>query len=124
MVVAKASGRYIRISPQKTRLVIDLIKGKRVSEALTILRFSKKRAAKEIEQVLLSAIANAEQKLENVDVDNLVVSRAYVDQGPTMKRYRFRAMGRVYRILKRMSHITVELSELVPATVAKGKSKE
>jgi large subunit ribosomal protein L22 len=124
MVMSKASGRYIRISPSKTRLVINQIKGKRVADAFTILRFNRKRAASEIEQVLMSAVANAEQKVKDVDVDNLVVSRAYIDKGPTMKRYRFRAMGRVFRVLRRTSHITVELSELVPSAVSGSKTEE
>jgi large subunit ribosomal protein L22 len=108
---ARATARYIRGSPQKIRLVVDLIRGKNVSEALTILRFTKKRASKNVEKVLKSAIANAEQKAEGTDVDSLVVSQAYVNEGPRMKRMRPAPMGRAYRIQRRMSHISIHVSD-------------
>jgi large subunit ribosomal protein L22 len=107
----RATARYIRGSPQKIRLVVDLIRGKNVSEALTILRFTKKRASKNVEKVLKSAIANAEQKVEGTDVDSLVVSQAYVNEGPRMKRMRPAPMGRAYRIQRRMSHISIHVSD-------------
>ena len=110
--IAKASGKYIRISPQKCRLVVDLIKQKYVGEALSILRFAKKRKASRIvEKVLRSAISNAQQKSPQVDVDSLFIARAFVDQGPSLKRFRPVPFGRAHRILKRTSHITIYLEE-------------
>ncbi len=109
---ARATAKYIRMSPQKARLVIDLIRGKNAGEAMSILRFTKKRATREIEKVLRSAISNAEQKSETVDVDRLVVSKAYVNEGPRMKRIRPAPMGRAFRYQRRMSHITVVVEEL------------
>jgi len=108
---AKASSKYLRMSPQKARLVVDLIRGRDAGEALNILRFTKKGATHEIEKVLRSAIANAEQKNEHVDVDRLVVSEAYVGDGPRMKRIRPAPMGRAYRYQRRMCHITVVVEE-------------
>lgn len=107
---AKAVARYIRISPRKARLVADLVRGKEVGEALTILRFTPRKAARLIEKVLNSAIANAEHNLE-LATDSLIVRRAFVDEGPTMKRWRPRAFGRANRINKRMSHITIVVGE-------------
>ena len=108
-VIAKARWRHLGTSPQKVRLVVDQIRGKPVGEALSFLRFSSKMAARDVEKVLKSAVANAEQREERVDVDLLRVSRAYVDPGPTAKRVRFRAMGRIFRINKRSCHVTLEL---------------
>ncbi|SMO79692.1 50S ribosomal protein L22 [Melghirimyces algeriensis] len=107
---AKAVARYVRIAPRKARLVIDLIRGKSVGEALSILRFTPRAASPIIEKVLRSAIANAEHN-QQLDPENLVVEKATVDEGPTMKRFRPRAMGRASRINKRTSHITVVVSE-------------
>jgi large subunit ribosomal protein L22 len=108
---SKAIARHIRITPRKVRLVSDLVRGKSVNEALTILKFSsRKRTAHTISTVLQSAVANAEQK-GRVDVDNLFVKSLLVDQGPTMKRYASRAKGQGMRILKKTSHITVVLEE-------------
>ena len=108
---ARATAKYIRVSPQKARLVVDLIRGKNAGEAISILQFTKKRVAQEIGKVLRSAIANAEQKSENMDVDRLVVARAYVNEGPRAKRIRPSPMGRAYRYQRRMSHITVVVEE-------------
>ncbi len=108
---ARATSKYIRVSPQKARLVVDLIRGKHAGEAISILRFTKKRVTHEIEKVLRSAISNAEQKSENVDVDRLVVSKVYVNEGPRAKRMRPAPMGRGYRYQRRMSHITVVVEE-------------
>jgi len=108
---ARATAKYIRGSAQKIRLVVDLIRGKPVSDALSILRFTKKRASKDVEKVLKSAIANAEQKAEGADVDSLYVSKAYVNEGPRMKRVRPAPMGRAYRIQRRLSHISVHVSD-------------
>jgi large subunit ribosomal protein L22 len=104
---AEATLKYIRVSPQKARLVVDLIRGKRVAEALGILRFTKKRVTRHVEKVLRSAVANAEQKSENVDVDELVVSKAYVNEAPRLKRIRPAPMGRAFRYQRRSSHITL-----------------
>ena len=108
---ARATAKYIRMSPQKARLVVDLIRGKNAGEALSVLRFTKKRATGQIEKVLLSAIANAEQKSETVDVDRLVVREAYVNEGSRMKRIRPAPMGRAYRYQRRISHITIVVEE-------------
>lgn len=109
-VKSKAVARYVRISPRKARLVIDLIRGKSVDEALAILRFTPRAASPVIEKVLRSAIANAEHN-HNMNPGELVVEKAMVDEGPTMKRFRPRAQGRASRINKRTSHITVVVSE-------------
>jgi large subunit ribosomal protein L22 len=106
----KAVTRYVRISPYKARLVTDLIKGKPVEDALTYLKFIPKKGAYLVGKTLKSALANAEQN-PNIDVDTLYIKRIFVDEGPTMKRWRPRAMGRATRILKRSSHITVILDE-------------
>ncbi len=108
---ARATAKYIRVSPQKARLVVDLIRGKQAGEAMSILRFTKKRATHEIEKVLRSAISNAEQKSDTVDVDRLFVAKAYVNEGPRSKRLRPAPMGRAYRYQRRMSHITVVVEE-------------
>ena len=108
---ARATAKYIRVSPQKARLVVDLIRGKNAGEAINILKFTKKRVSHEVEKVLRSAISNAEQKSENLDVDRLVVSRAYVGDGPRAKRIRPAPQGRAFRYQRRMSHITVVVEE-------------
>ena len=108
---ARATAKFIRSSPQKVRLVVDLIRGRNVSEALDILRFTKKRAATQVTKVLKSAIANAEQKDEATDVDRLSVTRAYVNEGPRMKRMRPAPMGRALRYQRRMSHISIHVSD-------------
>ncbi|HEY9018701.1 MAG: 50S ribosomal protein L22 [Thiomicrospira sp.] len=105
-----ATHKFARISPQKARLVADLIRGKDVESAVNILTFSGKKAADLMKKVLNSAIANAENN-EGADVDELKVTAVYVDEGPLMKRMRARAKGRGNRIIKRMSHITVTVSE-------------
>ncbi|SHF09968.1 LSU ribosomal protein L22P [Seinonella peptonophila] len=107
---AKAVVRTVRIAPRKARLVIDLIRGKSVEEALAILRFTPRAASPIIEKVLNSAVANAEHNY-NLDSNRLVVAKAFVDEGPTMKRFKPRAMGRASRINKRTSHITVVVTE-------------
>jgi large subunit ribosomal protein L22 len=106
----KAEARYIRISPQKARLVVDLIRGRKAGEAITVLRTTNKRIAPAVEKVLQSAIANAQNRMEHVDVDALVVSEAYVNEGPRMKRIRPAPMGRAYRYQRRMAHIVVKVS--------------
>ncbi len=110
---AKAIAKYIKGSPQKARLVIDLIRGKRVEYALNVLQFSRKRAAKPIEKVLRSAIANAEQKSAAVSLEDLFVKEAFIDLGPTKSRSRIRPapMGRAHRQMRRQSHITIRVSD-------------
>jgi len=108
---AMATVKYVRVSPQKARLVVDLIRGKNAGEAISILRFTKKGITHEIEKVLRSAIANAEQKSDTVDVEQLVVSKAYVNEGPRQKRIRPAPMGRAYRYQRRTSHITVVVEQ-------------
>lgn len=108
---AKAIAKYVRISARKVRLVADNIKGKPVEDALNLLKFTPKKAADELSKVLYSAVANAEQQ-PGVDVDNLKVSQVLVNEGPTWKRIRPRAMGRAYRVRKRTSHITVVVKEM------------
>lgn len=108
---AKAIAKYVRVSPQKARLVVDLIRGKRVHDAMATLTFTRKAVSKIIDKILRSAIANAENT-KKVDVDNLYVKKAYVDQAPTMKRIHAKAMGRANVIRKRSSHITIVLDEL------------
>ena len=110
MAESRAIARYVRIAPRKARLVIDLIRGKRVSDAFAILKHTPRAASPIIEKVLMSAVANAEHNY-NMNVNKLVVAKAYVDEGPTLKRYRPRAQGRASRINKRTSHITVVLTE-------------
>src|SRR5215216_7188956 len=106
----RAVAKWVRISPRKARLVIDHIRGRTVPEARTVLAFTPRAAAREIEKVLRSAVANAETNHGLVG-DELLVASAYVDEGPTLKRWRARARGRVARIRKRTCHITLELVE-------------
>ena len=108
---AKAVAKYIRVSPRKTRIVAEIIKGKGVEDALNILRFTPKKPAKILSKVLFSAISNAEQ-MPGVDVDSLIVDTVLVNEGPTQKRIQPRAMGRAYRIRKRTSHITIVVKEM------------
>jgi large subunit ribosomal protein L22 len=107
---AVARARYIRVSPQKARLVVDLVRGKTAQDALHILTFTRKAAARTVKKLLESAIANATHK-GNIDVDTLYVKGIWVDPGPTWKRFQPRAMGRATRIRKRTSHITIVLDE-------------
>lgn len=111
MAQVKAEARYIRVSPQKARLVVDLIRGQNVGQAVTTLRTTNKRIAPTVEKVLHSAISNAQNKLTDVDVDNLFVAEAYVNEGPRMKRVRPAPMGRAYRYQRRMAHIVIKVAE-------------
>jgi large subunit ribosomal protein L22 len=108
---ARAEARYVRISAQKARLVVDLIRGRNAGQAINILRVTNKRIAPVVEKVLRSAIANAENRSADVDVDKLVVTEAYVNEGPRMKRVRPAPMGRAYRYQRRMAHIAITVSE-------------
>lgn len=103
---AKASARYVRVSPRKARIVIDLVRGKSVPQAREILRYTNRAVAEVVEKCLNSAVANAEY-LHHANGDSLVVKTAYVDEGPTLKRIRPRAKGSAARIRKRTSHITI-----------------
>lgn len=106
----KAVAKYIRISPQKARLVADIIRGMKADTAVTTLRFMPKKAARILRKVLESAVANADQR-DSVDVDSLFVKEITVDGGPMLKRFSPRAQGRATRILKRTSHITIVVDE-------------
>ena len=114
-IAAQAMARHVRMSPQKARLVVDLIRGHRAEDALQILRFTKKRAAHDIEKVLRSAIANAERKAEDagasLDVDELYVSSCFVNEGSRWKRLRPAPMGRAFRYQRRTAHIVVAVAE-------------
>ncbi len=107
---AKAIARHIRIAPRKVRIVVDLIRGKNVGEAFSILKFTPKAASPVVEKVLRSAVANAEHNFD-MNVDKLYVSEVFVDQGPTLKRIHPRSRGQAFKILKRSSHITVVVKE-------------
>jgi large subunit ribosomal protein L22 len=108
---ARAEARYIRVSPQKARLVVDLIRGLNAGEAINTLRTTNKRIAPTVEKVLKSAIANAQHRSEEVDVDRLFISEAYVNEGPRMKRIRPAPMGRAYRYQRRSAHIVITVAE-------------
>jgi large subunit ribosomal protein L22 len=107
---AKAIARYVRVSPRKARLVVDLIRGKSIGDAQAILKFSPRAAAETVEKVLNSAVANAERNL-HVRPEQLFVGATFVDEGPTLKRVQPRAHGRAFRINKRTSHITVVVKQ-------------
>ena len=106
----RATAKYVRVAPRKAKIVVDLIRGKQVDDALAILMYTPKSAAPVVEKILNSAIANAENN-NGLDVNNLYVAECYANKGPTMKRIHPRAQGRAYRIEKRMSHITIVLDE-------------
>ncbi|MGE5487297.1 MAG: 50S ribosomal protein L22 [bacterium] len=108
---ARAEARNVRVSPQKARLVVDLIRGRNAGEAISILRATNKRVAPTVEKVLRSAIANAENRFSDVDVDTLTVVEAYVNEGPRMKRIRPAPMGRAYRYQRRLAHIAVAVGD-------------
>ncbi len=112
MIEARASARFVRTSAQKAGLVLDQIRGRDVNRALAALRFSRKAVARDVEKVLRSAIANAQQQEGfGGDVDRLYVLAAYADQGPSQKRVRPAPMGRAFRVVKRTAHLTVEVAE-------------
>ena len=120
--VARATARFVRVTPLKARRVVDLIPYLPTDEALALLRFAPQAASEPVAKVVASAVANAEHNLR-LDPAALVVSAAYVDEGPTLKRIRPRAQGRAYRINKRTSHITVEVSEVGSSAELAGKSR-
>ncbi|AXR73010.1 MULTISPECIES: 50S ribosomal protein L22 [Auritidibacter] len=108
---AKASARYLRVTPMKARRVVDLVRGKQATEALAILKFAQQGASEPVYKVVASAVDNARQKADREGLsfkeDELFISEAFVDEGPTMKRYQPRAQGRAFQIRKRTSHVTV-----------------
>lgn len=106
----RAKARFIRISPQKIRLIMGQVRGKKVEEALNLLSFAPQKGARILKKLLDSAVANAQQNAD-MDVDSLYISKVYADEGPTLKRWRPRAQGRATRIRKRTSHLTVILDE-------------
>jgi large subunit ribosomal protein L22 len=117
---AKARARYVRVTPMKARRVVDLIRGLPAAEAQAVLRFAPQAASEPVGKVLASAVANAEHN-EQLDPATLVVREAYVDEGPTLKRFRPRAQGRAYRIRKRTSHITIVLESQPVETTKTGR---
>ena len=120
---ARAVARHVRISPMKARRVVNLVRGLPAKEALTVLQFAPQAASEPVYKVLASAIANAENN-ERLDPDSLLVSEAYVDEGPTLKRFRPRAQGRAYRIRKRTCHITIEVESVASAAVAAASRRQ
>ncbi|WP_149360558.1 50S ribosomal protein L22 [Lolliginicoccus suaedae] len=108
---ARATARYVRVTPMKARRVVDLIRGREAADALTVLKFAPQAASEPVAKVLASAVANAENNL-SLDPRTLVVSEAYVNEGPTLKRFQPRAQGRAFRIRKRTSHITIVVESL------------
>jgi large subunit ribosomal protein L22 len=110
VIEVKAVSKYVRISPQKVRMMVSAVKGKPVEDGLNILKFMPQKAANIVEKIIRSAVANADQNMD-IDVDSLVIRNVIADQGPTLKRFRARARGRGTRILKKTAHITVILAE-------------
>jgi large subunit ribosomal protein L22 len=119
----RAAAKWVRITPRKARLVVEHIRGRTVPEARTVLAFTERAAAREIEKLLKSAVANAEAN-HNLIGDDLVVKAAYVDEGPMLKRWQPRARGRATRIRKRMCHITLTLAPSTTATVTRAPEPE
>jgi large subunit ribosomal protein L22 len=119
---AYARATNVRVTPMKARRVVALIRDLPTQEALSILKFAPQAASEPVYKVLASAIANAEHNF-SLDPDTLIVSRAYVDEGPTLKRFRPRAQGRAYRIRKRTSHITIEVESLELTSKQKGRNR-
>ncbi|KAA0919103.1 50S ribosomal protein L22 [Dietzia sp. ANT_WB102] len=118
---ARATAKFVRVTPMKARRVIDLIRGKDAGDALDVLRFAPQAASEPVAKVLASAMANAENNLD-LDPRTLVVTTAYADEGPTLKRFRPRAQGRAFRVRKRTSHITIEVTS-VPEKVGSGRAR-
>ncbi len=118
---ARATAKFVRVTPMKARRVIDLIRGKDAADALNTLRFAPQAASEPVAKVLASAMANAENNLD-LDPRTLVVTAAYADEGPTLKRFRPRAQGRAFRVRKRTSHITIEVTS-VPEKAGSGRAR-
>jgi len=128
MAAAMARARFLRIAPRKVRLVADLIRGRRVSEARTILGFTVKRAAPLLRKILESAVANAEnaaaEARERVDTDEMIIDRIIVDGGPTGRQYRPQPRGRATRVRKRSSHVTLSIADVAAGQPASDASEE
>jgi large subunit ribosomal protein L22 len=122
--IARASARYLRVSPRKARRIIDIVRGTKVTQALDVLKFDEHAASEDVYKVVASAVANAEHN-QQLDRESLWISEAFVDEGPTLKRFRPRAQGRAYRIRKRTSHVTVvvESRESVGSTAARSSRR-
>ncbi|WP_024796202.1 50S ribosomal protein L22 [Tomitella biformata] len=118
----KATARFVRVTPMKARRVVDLVRGRSVEDALNILRFAPQAASEPVGKVVASAAANATNN-HDLDARTLVVTAAYVDEGPTMKRFQPRAQGRAFRIRKRTSHITIEVQSVPSEGNARGRRK-
>jgi len=118
---ARAVARHVHVSPMKARRVVNLVRGLPAKEALTVLKFAPQAASEQVYKVLASAIANAENN-ERLDPDSLLVSEAFVDEGPTLKRFRPRAQGRAYRIRKRTCHINIAVESVVAAPARPAKA--
>jgi large subunit ribosomal protein L22 len=125
-MISRAKSRFVRISSRKVKLVIDLVRGKNLEEAFSILKFTRKAAAMPVRKLVQSAYSNAVNQLGSLDLDTeeIIVKKIVVEQGPTLKRWRARAMGRATPILKRTSHITVELDIPEPEEEQSGVSKK
>jgi large subunit ribosomal protein L22 len=119
---ARAQARFVRVTPMKARRVVDLIRGMNADEAVAMLRFAPQGAAEPVRKVLQSAMANA-YDLDSIREDDLVITEAFVDDGPTLRRFRPRAQGRAYRIRKRTCHITVVVDQKVEAKTLKGGAR-
>ena len=122
VATAFARATYVRVTPMKARRVVELIRNKPAQQALAMLQFAPQAAAEPVGKVLASAIANAEHNF-NLDPETLLVSRAFVDEGPTLKRFRPRAQGRAARIRKRTSHITIEVESVQRPAAGKGRTR-
>ncbi|HSP38084.1 MAG TPA: 50S ribosomal protein L22 [Frankiaceae bacterium] len=120
--MARASARYLRVSPRKARRIIDIVRGTKVTQALDVLRFDEHAASEDVYKVVASAVANAEHN-QRLDRESLWISEAFVDEGPTLKRFRPRAQGRAYRIRKRTSHVTVVVESRSGAGTAAGSAR-
>lgn len=121
-LTARATAKFVRVTPMKARRVIDLIRGKNAADALDILRFAPQSASEPVGKVVASAVANAENNLD-LDPRTLVVTTAYADEGPTLKRFRPRAQGRAFRVRKRTSHITVEVTSVPDKAGSTGRER-
>jgi large subunit ribosomal protein L22 len=119
---AFARATHVRVTPMKARRVVDLIRDMPAQQALSVLKFAPQAASEPVAKVLASAIANAEHNF-SLDPETLFITRAYVDEGPTLKRFQPRAQGRAYRILKRTSHITIELESIETPVGKKGRTR-
>ena len=119
---ARATAKFVRVTPMKARRVVDMVRGKRVEDALNLLRFAPQAASEPVAKVVASAAANAENNL-GLNPATLVISTAFVDEGATMKRFQPRAQGRAFRIRKRTSHITIEVESVPTAAPARSRRK-